>query len=353
MNSDNIKKIVCIIFLMMLNHNCSQPKKYANMKWISKYDFYDLYQKNINGGFFPPGTGLNLKIFKFLDENTIFLAGSKDLHDFYNKSGDTAVLFVSNDRGKIYREITFPEENVTSVNPAEKYTIVETNIKGYSTMGKNCIYLLDNMTLKYQKIDEYSSNEDKNYNQFDGKNVILSYNKSDKVINVFTKEEHILPKYISELGYKLESDLKVVFLKDNQIIRYDIKNKKESIIKKLNKGYDFLDYNNGDFLLAKSNFLKTQITVYNENENELYIENKKTGKYYRYKNFACYYKETRPYVTFCYSYDYGKTWYEYKTEKFFTTITPKGYYKDKFMLLDVCFYDKKDKTNIMVGEFQK
>lgn len=63
----------------------------------------------------------------------------------------------------------FPEENVTSVNPAEKYTIVETNIKGYSTMGKNCIYLLDNMTLKYQKIDEYSSNEDKNYNQFDGK----------------------------------------------------------------------------------------------------------------------------------------------------------------------------------------
>jgi hypothetical protein len=33
--------------------------------------------------------------------------------------------------------------------------------------------------------------------------------------------------------------------------------------------------------------------------------------------------------------------------------SPKGYYKDKCVLLDVCFYDKKDSTNIMVGEFQK
>lgn len=150
-HSDSIKIIVYIIFLMILSHGCSQSTKSANMKWISKYNFYDIYQKNINNGHFPPVTGLNLKIFKFLDENTIFLADSKYLYSFYNKSGYSAVLFISKDGGKTYKEIVFSEENIINFTLSKKYSLVETNSKGYSPMGKNVIYLFDNETFYLKK----------------------------------------------------------------------------------------------------------------------------------------------------------------------------------------------------------
>jgi len=297
---------------------------------------------------------LNIKIFKFLNENTIFLAGSKNLHDFYNKSGNSAVLFVSKDKGKTFQEIIFPEENVIKIELSEKYSLIETNSGGYSSMGKNVVFILNNATLQYQKVDAFSSNDDVYYGEFTGKYVVYSKGKIDKFINIFTKEEYLMPFFLKDKFYVIENEVSIIYLNKKEILRYNVITKKNEIIKKLNDNYDYMYYEDGYFELGKLNLFKTQATVHNLNEEQIYVSSEKTEKkLYRYKNFACQFMETRPYITFRYSYDYGKTWHEYKTDKVFTTVTPKGYYKDKYMLLDVCFYDKKDNTNIMVGEFEK
>ncbi|GEM_PF-545556 len=353
MNLGNIKNLIFIILIININYGCSQSTKLGTMKWISKYDFFDLYKKNISNGNFGPETGLKLTKFKFLNDKTIFLAGSKDLLSFYNKPGSVAVLFISKDIGKTYQEILFSEENIIGIIPTKDYTLVETNSNGYSPKGKNVIYILNNNTLAYSKIDEYSSNIDKSYDQFDGKYVVISNSSVHKVLDVFTKEEYELPNRIKGTGYKLEKKLHLTFLQNNEIIDYDIVSKNETIKKKLSKNYDFLSISNDEILLAKANLLKTKITVYDINEKELYTETEKTNNYYRYKNFVCFLKETRPYVTINYSYDYGKNWYQYHTKEFFTTIIKKGFYKDKYILLDIGNYNKNDNSHILVGEFEK
>lgn len=176
------------------------------------------------------------------------------------------------------------------------------------------------------------------------------------VLNIFTKEKYSLPNDVTGKNYILsDSGVDIIFLKDgNKVVAYNAINKTYKIIKELKNSYSTIIDTFGEIYLGKINLINTSGTIYDLNEKELFEASPKTEKrLYRYKNFACKFKETRPYVTLCYSYDYGKTWYEYKTEKMFTTVTPKGYYKDKYILLDVCFYDKKDKTNIMIGEFQK
>ncbi len=353
MNLDNIKKIVCIILLITINYGCSQNTKSGQMKWISKYDFFDLYKKNVNNGNFGPETGLKLTILKFLNEKTIFLAGSKDLHSFYNKPGYSAVLFLSTDKGKSYQEITFPEENVTFITPAEKYTLIETGSGGNSPSGKVVLYLMNNQTLEYKKIDEYPSKSKIRYSQFNGETVIYSAQEDQKIVNLLTKEELELPEYLKKTPLILKRDNTVAYLLKDEILGYDFKTKQQKIIKKLKNSYDVLYYENDEYFLGNSGRFKTEMTIYNENENELFVENEKTIEYYRYRNFACYFKETRPYVTFYYSYDYGKTWNEYHTKDFFTTNIPKGFYKDQLIVLDVAFYDKKDNSHILVGEFQK
>lgn len=352
-NLDKIKKIICTIFLISINYGCSQTIEPGQMKWISKYDFLDLYKKNVSNGNFGPETGLKLTIFKFLDDKTIFLAGSKDLHAFYNKPGYSAVLFISNDMGKNYKEVIFPGEAIKFIAPSEKYTLVETNTGGNSTLGKNDIYLLDNSTLQYKRIDEYSSKSKIMYSQFNGESVIYSNNGEKKILNVFTKEENKLPLNLREINCTLKKNNTLVYLLENEIHEYDIKTSHQKSIKKLKNNYDFLHLEDGEYLLGKSNSFKTKVTVYDQNENELYVEDEKTIEYYRYKNFACYFKETRPYTTLYFSYDYGKTWKEYHTKEFFTTVTSKGFYKDKYILIDVGFYDKNDNSHILVGEFQK
>lgn len=348
---------ICL-FILFFSVSCckrSSPKEEisAQMKWISKYDFFDLYKKNINNGNFGPETGLKLTILKFLDEKTIFLAGSKDLHSFYNKPGQAAVLFLSTDKGKSYQEITFPEETVTFITPSEKYTLIETGSGGNSQSGKVMLYLMNNHTLEYKKIDEYSSKSKIMYSQFNGENVVYSENDNQKILNLLTKEEIELPEYLRKIPFILKKDNTVASLLKDEIQEYNLKTKEQKVIKKLKSNYDVLYYENEEYLLGKSGTFKTEMTIYNQNEGELFVENEKTIDYYRYKNFACYFKETRPYVTFYYSYNYGKVWNEYHTKDFFTTMIPKGFYKDQLIVLDVGFYNRNDNSHILVGEFQK
>lgn len=356
MDLNKIIKIISCFFLIISNYSCSQTTKQANMMWIAKYSFYDFYKENINNGNFPPGAGLRLTIFKFLNEKTIFLAGSKDLHAFFNKPGDCAVLFVSKDKGKSYQEVTFSEENVTFLTTTEKYTLVETNINGYSAVGKNVIYLLDNTTLQFKKINEYSSNSKISYKQFNGEYVIYSVNNETYVLNMWTEEKYKLPNEVVEKNFILnDSDVTITFLRENnKVVLYNAKNNSYEVSKSLKGSYSTIMNTFGEITLGKENLLKTSGTIYDLNEKELFEATPKTEKgLYRYKNFASYFKETRPYVTFFYSYDYGKTWYEYKSQNIFTTAVPKGYYKDKYIVLDVSYYDKDNDADIIVGEFQK
>lgn len=353
MNLNNIRKIICIILLISINYGCSQNTKLGQMKWISKYDFFDLYKKNVSNGNFGPETGLKLTILKFLNENTILLAGSKDLHSFYNKPGYSAVVFISTDKGKSYQEIAFPEETVKFITPSEKYTLIETGSGGNSQSGKVVLYLMNNHTLEYKKIDEYSSKSKIMYSQFNGENVVYSENDNQKILNLLTKEVIELPEYLKKTPFILKKDNTVTSLLKDEIQEYNLKTKQQKVIKKLKSNYDVLYYENEEYLLGKSGRFKTEMTIYNQNEGELFVENEKTIEYYRYRNFACYFKETRPYVTFYYSYDYGRTWNEYHAKDFFTTTIPKGFYKDQLIVLDVAFYDRNDNSHIIVGEFQK
>ncbi|MDB0601933.1 hypothetical protein [Tenacibaculum maritimum] len=324
------------------------------MKWISKYSFFELYKHNVGEGFFPPVTGLKLKIFEFLNEHTIFLAGSKNLQDFHNKQGNSAVLFVSKDRGNTFKEILFPDEIIIDLDISEKYSLVKTSKGGYSVNGRNGIYLLNNKTLDYIELDRYSSSADIYYEGFNGEFAIYSKGTVDKFINLLTKEEYPIPDFLKGKNYIIEKKASVVYLDKKEIKKYNFITGSNEMIKKLNKSYDFISYRKDYFELGKLNMLKTEARMYDVNENEIYKSNEKTEeRVYRYRNFACKYIETRPYIVFYYSYNYGNTWYEYKTEEAFTTSFPKGYYKDKYVVLDICFYDKKDSTDIIIGQFEK
>lgn len=174
-----------------------------------------------------------------------------------------------------------------------------------------------------------------------------------KLVNIFTMKELELPNNLKDKSYILKKDNTIVYLLKDKIEEYNPETEQQKVIKKLKNNYDVLYFEDEEYLLGKFNLLKTGATIYNGNEIELYEESEKTIDYYRYKNFACYFKETRPYVTLYYSYDYGKTWLEYHTKDFFTTVTPKGFYKDQYIVSDVGFYDRNDDTDIIVGEFQK
>lgn len=344
---------ICILLIGTAIFSCSQTKKEGNIKYITKYNFFSLYKKNINNGYFSPKTGLDLRIFKFLDDKIIFLAGSKDLYSFYNKSGDSAVLFVSKNKGETFQEIIFPEEKVTFISLSEKFSLIETNSRGQSSMGKNSVYLLDNLTLKYKKIDEFSSKSKIIYSQFNGMYVIHSDTFTTKLVNLLTNQEIELPENLRNIHFKLSKDNKLVYLKNDEILAYNPFNLSTRIIKKLKNNYDAFFYENDTFNLVKFNLLKTKVTVYDDNENELYSETDNSAELYRYKNFACRLSQNMPYIVLDYSYDYGKTWYRYKDKKFITSSVPKGFYKDKYILLDTGFYGTENNTDIVIGEFKK
>ena len=134
MNSDNIKKMLFCIHMLLLTYGCSQPTKPAHMKWIAKYDFFDFYKNKIEikQDDFRPTDDARFSTFKFLDENTIFLAGSIPKRDSIIGQNDFGFIFISKDKGKNYNQILFPEENVTFIGLSNKYSLIETNSNGYS-----------------------------------------------------------------------------------------------------------------------------------------------------------------------------------------------------------------------------
>ena len=145
-------------------------------------------------------------------------------------------------------------------------------------------------------------------------------------------------------------------MENKNLYTYNLLTQKEAV-KVLSQNYDVLSVKNDDIFLVKFNFLKDKATLYNLEEREIYTESEEEIKYYKYKDFICYYKSSIPYITLNYSFDKGKNWYSYEADNFFAVSRPVAYYKDRYIVLKGGVYRNSEKEKgggrIMVGEFVK
>ena len=333
------------------------------MKWIAKYDFNQLYQLTDQATVLDPMSAFRFEDFIAPNENTIILIGSKDLNDLDSSQiGDQAVILISKDRGKSYQELTLPEQNVLWLYPSKDYSIFEAQAVLAYNSKKNSMYLLDNNSLKIVKIDEYDSEADISYYNFNGKYAVYSHNKALKLVNLLNREEQYpLPYELNNRSFWVTADDTLLILDAKQLIRYNPKNNTKTVIQQLHNNYDVLTYKDGEYFFTKFNENKSKGggSYYNNKEELLYtFEKGDRSRYYRYKNFVCDYKLISSlYPIFRYSYDYGQTWFEQKFTGFFSASYPIGFYKDKFIIFHASFHDKPDPEDrggrILIGEFEK
>ena len=335
--------IIFIIFNSCTQNIISQGK----MEWISKYDLYE----NIYGKGIESKRGLNVTKFLILDESIIFIAAEKDSY-FFDTKEDNAILFISKDLGNEYKEIIFPEESIVSIHSYGKKSLIETNIGGYGNNAKNCIYLLDNTSLKYKKIREFSPNSISQI-KFNGN--FISYNENGDVIliDILNNVNYKIPNIVTKGNYILEDkDANIIFLDKNKIIRYNVIEEKFTTIRNLTKTYSTITDVFGEINLGVIDLVTGTVYIYDLTERELFKFSPKDEKYkYRYKNFVCDYKRKEYYPTIRFSYDYGKTWKEYNTSDFTIESSIYGFYKDKYIIFEAAFMEKG--AYIMIGEIMK
>ncbi|MWP70195.1 hypothetical protein GQ591_12000, partial [Gilliamella sp. Lep-s5] len=325
------KKTIITILVSFALWSCN-PVKQGNMKWIAKYDFNQLYQLTDQATVLDPMSAFRFESFKAPNENTIILIGNKRLRAFDSiQNGYQAVLHISKDRGKSYQELLLPEQEMKWIDTSQYYSLVEAQSRLPDNSKKISQYLLDHKSLKLVKIDEYDSEADISYYNFNGKYAVYSHNKALKLINLLNREEEYpLPDHLNNQPFYLTAQGNILTLQKNQIISYDPKTQNQQIIKSFKNNYDILLYQDDTFVLGKPNLLKTSATFYNEEEKELYTIDSKNANFYRYKNFVCDYKSLSSiYPSIRYSYDYGQTWFEQKFTGFFSASRPIGFYKDK------------------------
>ena len=344
-----MNNLLTYIFIIFIIFNSCTPNiiNQGKIEWISKYDLYE----NIYGKGIESKRGLNVTKFLILDESIIFIAAEKDSY-FFDTKEDNAILFISKDLGNEYKEIIFPEKSIVSIHSYGKKSLIETNIGGYGNNAKNCIYLLDNTSLKYKKIREFSPNSISQI-KFNGN--FISYNENGDVIliDVLNNVNYKIPNIVTKGNYILEDkDANIIFLDKNKIIRYNVIEEKFTTIRNLTKTYSTITDVFGEINLGVIDLVTGTVYIYDLTERELFKFSQKDEKYkYRYKNFVCDYKRKEYYPTIRFSYDYGKTWKEYNTSDFTIESSIYGFYKDKYIIFEAAFMEKG--AYIMIGEIMK
>lgn len=322
------------------------------MQWVQQYSFTDL-----NPGFatdsFGPESGLRITRFEWLDDHTILLAGSKNLRAINKQPTNTAVVFISKNKGADFQEIMLPGEKVTWVAVSPRQLLIMTNAYGLSEQGMDRIFLMDKEGLQFKKVAEYASDSDIMYDQFNGEYVLVTDTDRFILFNPCKGTEINLPRFIGKYSYNLEADNTILYLTGNRIRRFDPFTGSDKQVKKLQQKYDAMQVKDGTCYLIKFHLLKTAATVYDSDEQELYQQDEKDAIHYRYESFAVRINETRPYFSLNYSYDYGKNWYRYKSDSFFTTSAPKAFYKDELIVTDAVFYEIEKRADLLIGRFQK
>lgn len=309
------------------------------MKWIAITDIYEEFGID--------SYDIEFEDFYFVDENTLILSGFKGI----GTPSRTGIIFISKDLGKTYYKIEFVNENIYFISVSKKYCLIETEKKD----NQRSAYLLNNSSLKYEKIGDYDKSRF-SYGAFNGKFLeCISYD-----ISIFTDIEthkiYDIPKNWQHKKYQLHSDNTLYYIKGKNLHTYNLLTQKEEM-KVLSQNYDVLSVKNDDIFLVKFNFFKDKATLYNLEEIEIYTESEEEIKYYKYKDFICHYKSSTPYIALNYSFDKGKKWYSYEADNFFAASFPIAYYKDRYIVLRGGVYrnseEEKGGGRIMVGEFQK
>ena len=351
-------RIVCFLSIMA----CSQQKTDNNMKWISKFDFFDLYKVRVNGGYFNPGSAIRLEKIAIPNENTILLAGAKDENSFdENKKSDVAVLFASNDKGKTYKEILLNDVSFLYMEAKGDYTMIKSYTLNKDAIKVQKLQLLNNKTFELIKVEEYLD-KDISYNRFDGKYIIKKNKLGSKLINLFDKkEEYDVPEQLlSKKVLYNKGDGKFIYLINQTIEEYDIKTNTKNVIKNLKRVYNYFWFDGNDYSFGIDDKVEADgsfsTSVYNANEEKLYDLTNENLDFYRYKNFMCDYNNIGPKPEIRYSYDYGKTWTTHHVQGFTILQNLFGFYKDQFLVTEGIFWhfdSPESGGRIMVGEFEK
>ena len=147
-----------------------------NMKWTAQYNFMDLYKQKVYEGYFNAGAAIEINGIAVINSHTILLGAEKDLRAFDPEILEKqAVLFISTDKGKTYKEIPLEGSYFDSFYKTEDYCIIKTS-------GEHrFIYLFNNKTLKVEKIDEYNRKSNIWYGIFDGRYIMYD-NKENKYV---------------------------------------------------------------------------------------------------------------------------------------------------------------------------
>ncbi|WP_314242921.1 hypothetical protein [Empedobacter tilapiae] len=221
------------------------------MKWISKFDFFDLYKVRPNG--FNPGSAVSLKKIAIPNENTILLAGFKMVWKFNEekKGGSVAVLFASNDKRKTYKEILLNDEDFEDIDSKGDYTLIKSYTMNNEAVKIHQLQLLNNKTFELTKVLEYS---DKSifYSYFDGKYILQRNESIPKIINLLNlKEEYSIPT--NEIGKSFFhiGDTRIVYKKKQEIIEINLRTKEQKVLSQLKNKYDYFFYIDNQLILKK------------------------------------------------------------------------------------------------------
>ena len=155
-----------------------------NMKWTAQYNFMDLYKQKVYEGYFNAGAAIEVNGIAVINSHTILLGAEKDLRAFDPEILEKqAVLFISTDKGKTYKEIPLEGNYFDSFYKTEDYCIIETS-------GEHrFIYLFNNKTLKVEKIDECDNDLSIWYGIFDGRYIMYSNKENEYVMDISNRSK--------------------------------------------------------------------------------------------------------------------------------------------------------------------
>ncbi|EEB64385.1 hypothetical protein CAPSP0001_2716, partial [Capnocytophaga sputigena ATCC 33612] len=249
-----------------------------NMKWTAQYNFMDLYKQKVYEGYFNAGAAIEINGIAVINSHTILLGAEKDLRAFDPEILEKqAVLFVSTDKGKTYKEIPLEGNYFDSFYKTENYCIIETS-------GElHFIYLFNNKTLKVEKIDECDNDLSIWYGIFDGRYIMYSNKENEYVMDISNRSKmYEIPKAIKNIPtYPINQNGDLIYMKNNDLYIYNVISQQEKLYKKLKNKYDyFLPIDEADSPLTlqqvknEDDEEKYEEKIYNLDEELLYVINK-------------------------------------------------------------------------------
>ena len=357
-----------LAILLILFTNCTTLIPDNNMKWTAQYNFMDLYKKK--NGSFDPDANIELTWVISPDENIIILGAQKDTPKFDPTATERqAVLYISTDRGRSYRELILEGNDVYDIAPYTKeYSIIHTSDRKFEY-----VYLLNHKTFQLKTIDKYNRDEEIYYDDFDGRFLNCKKNEIRFLADVLSKDSvklYEIPKKLTAYQYypiHQNGDI-LYYNKILELRTYNVNTEEDKLFKQLKNKYDYffpenyLDYNTPLSLQNVENEddeEKEITTVYDLDEKFVRkITKENSEKYYYYKDFICDYTRLHAHSELRFSFDKGKTWKTHKIPMAGLLVFNKnvGFFEDKYIVFEGIFFrggGDDSGGRIMVGEFLK